>query len=272
MDIICGKCATKLSIPDDKLPKGVPSVTGKCPKCQGPIEIRLKPSPQPPAQDATQPLPPPEPAAPEPQPSSRAEEQPAPRTAAPEPQPSPRAEEQPAPRTAAPEPQPKPVPPPPAAPEAPPAVFTDEDFAEGRRLAMACFDSPEAQSQAKAALEEAGYTVHVPSKPEEAVARLRRIRYEVLLLDEAYGGSAEGNAVLRAVQPMAMPLRRHMCVGLVGKELRTLDNMTAFAKSVNFVVAERELGKIKAITRQAVADNDQFYRVFRESLQEAGRV
>jgi hypothetical protein len=47
--------------------------------------------------------------------------------------------------------------------------------------------------------------------------------------------------------------------------------MAAFAKSVNFVVAERELNKLSGILRQAVTENDQFYRVFRESLREAGR-
>ena len=88
---------------------------------------------------------------------------------------------------------------------------------------------------------------------------------------EAYGGSAENNLVLQTIQPMAMPLRRHMCVGLVGKSFRTLDNMLAFVKSVSFVVAERELVKIKAITRQAMTANDQFYRVFREALRDAGK-
>ncbi|MFA5138270.1 MAG: hypothetical protein WC728_03475 [Elusimicrobiota bacterium] len=257
MEITCGKCATKLSIPDDKLPKGVPSVTGKCPKCQSPIEIRIQPPPaQPPAAEATQPLKPePAPAEPAAPPSASKEEATQP-VAPPEPAPAP-----------------QPSAPPPPAPEAPPppAALTDEDFAEGRKLAMACFDSAEAQSQVKAALEEAGYTVHAPANPQEAVLRLRRTRYEVLILGEEYGGSAENNPVLKAIQPMAMALRRHMCVGLVGKSLRTLDNMTAFARSVNFVVAERELGKIKAITRQAVADNDQFYRIFREALVDAGR-
>jgi hypothetical protein len=62
-----------------------------------------------------------------------------------------------------------------------------------------------------------------------------------------------------------------MCVGLVGKQFRTFDNLTAFTKSVNFVVAERELGKLSGIVRQAVMENDQFFRVFRESLREAGR-
>src|SRR2546426_10835828 len=89
---------------------------------------------------------------------------------------------------------------------------------------------------------------------------------------DLYGGSAESNLVLQTIQPLTMPLRRHMCVGLVGDQFRTFDNLMAFAKSVNFVVADRELSKIRGIVRQAVAENDQFYRVFRESLRDAGKM
>jgi hypothetical protein len=148
---------------------------------------------------------------------------------------------------------------------------TEDDFVEDQKLAIICFDQPKIQAGVKTALEGLGYTVHVPSKVEDAIQRLRQNKYEVVLLHEAYGGSAENNLVLQTIQPMAMPLRRHMCVGLVGKSFRTLDNMMAFAKSVSFVVAERELAKIKAIMRQATAANDQFYRVFREALRDAGK-
>ncbi len=148
---------------------------------------------------------------------------------------------------------------------------TEDDFVEDQKLALICFDEPQRQAGVKAALEALGYTVHVPAKPADAIQRLRQNKYEAVLLHEAYGGSVENNLVLQAIQPMAMPLRRHMCVGLVGKSFRTLDNMMAFAKSVSFVVAERELGKIKAITHQATTANDQFYRVFREALRDAGK-
>lgn len=152
-----------------------------------------------------------------------------------------------------------------------PAAAAEDDFVEDQKLALICFDQPKLQAAAKTALEGLGYTVHIPTKAEDAIQRLRQNKYEVVLLHEAYGGSVENNLVLQTLQPMAMPLRRHMCVGLVGKSFRTLDNMMAFVKSVSFVVAERELPKIKAITRQAVSGNDQFYRVFREALRDVGK-
>jgi hypothetical protein len=158
--------------------------------------------------------------------------------------------------------RPAPPPPPPQEPE----------FVEDRKLALVCFDSAPHRATVKTALDGLGYTVHIPLKPEDAVQRIRANRYELVIIHEEYGGSKESNLVLQTIQPMTMALRRHMCVGLVGAQFRTFDNMTAFAKSVNFVVGEWELPKVRGIARQAVAENDQFYRVFRESLRDAGKI
>jgi predicted Zn finger-like uncharacterized protein len=237
MDITCTSCSTKLSIPDAKVPKNaVFKVT--CPKCQTKIHVSTK------AEETASPA--------EAAPAGAASPSPAPPSPSSEPQPpseSTTFEEE----------------------DLGAMATTEDDFVEDQKLAIICFDQPKVQAGVKTALEGLGYTVHVPSKVEDAIQRLRQNKYEVVLLHEEYGGSVESNLVLQTLQPMAMPLRRHMCVGLIGKAFKTLDNMMAFAKSVSFVVAERELGKIKAITRQAVSANDQFYRVFREALRDAGK-
>ena len=111
----------------------------------------------------------------------------------------------------------------------------------------------------------------IVTKQADGLSRLRKNRYEIVLVNEEFGGSLMDNLVLRTIQPMAMATRRHMCIGLIGKQLRTFDHMTAFANSVNFVVAEHEVSKLKAIIRQAVSENDEFYLVFRECLREAGK-
>ena len=238
MEVTCHACSTKLAIPDEKVPQNaVFKVT--CPKCQEKIQVSTKPEGMAP---------------------SPAEAVPAP--AAPPPAPSPSVQE-----AAAPEPSMDQD----FSEDMAPAPAAEDDFVEDQKLALICFDQPKIQAAVKTAIEGLGYTVHIPAKPEDAIQRLRQNKYEVVLLHEAYGGSAENNLVLQTIQPMAMPLRRHMCVGLVGKSFRTLDNMMAFVKSVSFVVAERELPKIKAITRQATSANDQFYRVFREALRDAGK-
>ena len=232
MDITCKSCSAKLQIPDDKLPIGVPVVTAACPKCQKPIEIHI---PQPGA-DQPASAPPPAPA---PAPAPAAAPATAPAVATPIP--------------GTPEEQP-----------APPPVA--EDFSEDRKIAMACFADPELLAKAKEGLEAAGYSVHVPVKSVDALHWLRRGKYELVLIHDDFDAR-----FLKTLQPMAMSMRRHLCIGLVGKTLQTMDNMAAFAKSVNFVVAERDLDKIKGIARQAVADNEQFYRIFREAVHDAGK-
>lgn len=237
MDITCTSCSTKLSIPDEKVPKNaVFKVT--CPKCQTKIQVSTK------TEDAAAPPAEAAPASAAPPPSA-----PPPPSSEPQSLPDTTFEEE----------------------DLGAMATTEDDFVEDQKLALICFDQPKIQTGVKTALEGLGYTVHVPAKAEDAIQRIRQNKYEVVLLHEGYGGSVENNLVLQTIQPMAMPLRRHMCVGLIGKSFRTLDNMMAFAKSVSFVVAERELAKIKAITRQAVSGNDQFYRVFREALRDAGK-
>lgn len=139
------------------------------------------------------------------------------------------------------------------------------------RLALICLAATQQPAPVQAALQELGYTVHVPAKPEEALEQIAQNRYELVLIHEAYGGSVEQNQTLKTIQTMAMPLRRHLCVGLIGGQLKTSDHAMAFAKSVHFVVAESDLGTIKTVARRAVTDNDHFYKTFRECLREAGK-
>jgi predicted Zn finger-like uncharacterized protein len=147
-----------------------------------------------------------------------------------------------------------------------------DPVAEPRRLAMICVDQLHGQMRVKTALAELGYTVHIVNDPKEAIDRLWQQPYGLVILHEEYGGAADNNGVLKILQPMPMSIRRFMYVGLIGKQYRTLDPTAAFAKSVNFVVAETELSNLKAIVQEAVADHDRFYRVFREVLREAGKL
>src|SRR5437667_1594570 len=241
MDIICTFCSTKLAIQDGKVPKNA-DFRVTCPRCQTKFRVSTK-TDQARARGA----------------SGVLRSWFAPPSAAP---------------------------PPPQEPEEPMEEFDSSDikdeglasspeedeFVEDRKLAMVCIDSAPQRAMVKTALDGLGYTVHIPLKPEDAVQRIRANRYELVIIHEGYGGSAESNLVLQTIQPMTMPLRRHMCVGLGGDQFRTFDNLMAFAKSVNFVVADRELSKIRGIARQAVAENDQFYRVVRESLRDAGKM
>ncbi len=147
-----------------------------------------------------------------------------------------------------------------------------EGYDVNRKLALACVDQPDRLVAVKAALQELGYALHEGSGPDEAADLMRKNSYEVVVLDEEFkGATPHDHPLLRAIQWMPMTLRRYMFVALLSREGKTFDNIMAFARSVNAIINIGDLPKLKGILEKGLADNDQFYRVFRQVLQEAGK-
>ena len=147
-----------------------------------------------------------------------------------------------------------------------------ETFDPNVRLALVCVNAGDRQDAVVQALQELGYRTQVAETPADTVERLRKMAYEVLIIDQEFqGATPHDNPVLKAIQVMPMTTRRYIFVVLLGKDFKTYDNMTAYSESVNLVVNVNDLSQVKVILERAVADNDLFYRVFRQVLQEAGR-
>jgi CheY-like chemotaxis protein len=140
------------------------------------------------------------------------------------------------------------------------------------RVALVCVDAPERQPVIKAALEQIGFTLLAPKGAEDAIERMRREAYELVILDEQYQGSSPlDNPVLAALRTMPMTQRRWMFVALLGREFKTFDNMMAFARSVNVVVNLNDLPHLPAILKKGITDHVEFYRTFRQVLAEVGK-
>ena len=138
--------------------------------------------------------------------------------------------------------------------------------------ALICVDDDDRRGAVRKALEQLGYAPETPTDAEEATDRLRKVAYQVVVVDQAYsGGTALDNVILKALNTMPMPVRRYMFVALLAPDVKTLDNASAFARSVNAVVNTDDVAQLGPLLRRAVADNDAFYRVFREVLQAAGK-
>jgi hypothetical protein len=140
------------------------------------------------------------------------------------------------------------------------------------RAALVCVDAGERRTAVLEALTQLAYVPEVPPDAEAAVERLRKNTYDVVIVDETYDGASPlDNAVMHALAAMSMQVRRYVFVAQLGKAVTTLDNATAFSRSVNAVVNVNDVGQLAPILRRAIADNDAFYRVFREVLQAVGR-
>jgi CheY-like chemotaxis protein len=138
--------------------------------------------------------------------------------------------------------------------------------------ALVCVDDADRRGAVRAALEELGYAPEVPTDAAAATDQLRKTPYQVVVLDEAYGGgTAVDNPVLKALNTVTMSVRRYLFVALIASDVKSLDHGAAFARSVNAVINPNDLPQLAGLLRRAVADNDAFYRVFREVLQAAGK-
>jgi len=146
-----------------------------------------------------------------------------------------------------------------------------EEYEEELRSALVCEDNAELKSAVSAALEGLKYSMQFATSADDAFEKLRFNQYNLIVLNESFGGNTENNAVYSFLTTMPMSTRRHIFLALMGKNFKTADNMTAFTKSANIVVNEQDLPDLKAILKKSVADNDQFYKVFRESLVKMGK-
>jgi CheY-like chemotaxis protein len=140
------------------------------------------------------------------------------------------------------------------------------------RVALVCEDAPERQAVIRAALEQIGFAMLAPKGAEDAVERIRRDTYEIVIVDEQYQGSSPlDNPVLAIIRAMTMSQRRWMFVTLLGRQFKTFDNAMAFARSVNVVVNLNDLPHLPAILKKGITDHVEFYRTFRQVLAEVGK-
>ena len=146
-----------------------------------------------------------------------------------------------------------------------------EVLEEGAMSALVCVDEPERLKAVKEALDDLNYYSSVASSVKEALSKLRYNQYDLVMLDEEFcGESADTNTILRYLQPMPMSTRRNIFLMLISNQIRTLDNLMAFAKSVNAVINVSDTQKVKLVLERAMADHRRFYKVYRDLVQVIG--
>ena len=123
------------------------------------------------------------------------------------------------------------------------------------------------------ALTELEYKLQRAKSPEHAVHKLKFNQYHVVAFHEKFGGSTlETSPLYEFIRDMPMDTRRKIFVALVGENFTTLDNMEALAYSVNLVINQKELDQLEAILKKSIGDNDNFYKVYRETMTALGKL
>ncbi len=148
------------------------------------------------------------------------------------------------------------------------------DFVEeGVETALLCESDPDVRSKISSALTSMGYQTR---EPESAVAALKQMRFHVfdlVVLNENFDTDDPDKCdVLAYLDRLSMDVRRKIYLVLITDRFRTMDNMVAFNKSVNLVINLKNIDEIEKVLKRGVADNDLFYRVYKEALAATGRL
>ncbi len=158
-----------------------------------------------------------------------------------------------------------------------PGAYNDADrpfdfIEEEGKTALVCEQHPLLKKPILESLQQMDYQITVADNAREALKRMRYHTYDVVVVDEGFDtDNPETNGVLLFIERLGMSARRNMFVVLVSNRHRTMDNMTAFLKSVNLVVNTKNVEDFPKILNRALTDHLAFYRVFREKLKETGR-
>jgi len=148
------------------------------------------------------------------------------------------------------------------------------DFVEvGIGTALVCESDPVAREKISSAMRDMGYQITESASIKDAVKNMRFHIYDVIILNENFDTeNSDTNIVLNSIANLNIGTRRQIFMALLSSRFRTMDNMTAFNKSVNVIVNMKNIDDISTILKRSLTDNTAFYHVFKEALKKKGRV
>ena len=148
------------------------------------------------------------------------------------------------------------------------------DFVEDdTETALICEPDAGIRAKLESALKEIAYKATVAGSAREALKAMRFHLFNMVVVNEHFDPSTEGqNEVLNYLAKLPMSTRRQTFVVLVSDTHRTMDNMAAFNKSVNFILNSKNIDDAVTIFRKAIADNNAFYQVLKETFRAVGKI
>ncbi len=143
---------------------------------------------------------------------------------------------------------------------------------EGAKLALVLDSDPESSEKIRSEVERMDYHCVSATNTRDAVGKMRFHLFELVILSDGFDGQDLGNSpILNYLNNISMADRRKIFVALMGERFKSMDNLMAFAMSVNAVINPKDTDKLSAMLKGAVSEHERFYKVFMETLVEVGR-
>jgi hypothetical protein len=145
-------------------------------------------------------------------------------------------------------------------------------YEEGARLALVLDSDTGRKQQVRAAVEAIDHHFVDSSNTRDAISKMRFHVFDLVILAEGFDGQPlENSPIISSINHTTMSIRRKSFVALLGNRFQTMDNMMAFAMSANLVINAGDVDRLSAVLKKALAENERFYKVFRDTLAETGR-
>ena len=148
------------------------------------------------------------------------------------------------------------------------------DFIEEEGLtALVCESNPLVRKSIIKALDVLEYQITEAESTRDALKRMRYHNYDLFVINENFDtDNPESNGILLYLERLSMLVRRNMFIALISDRFRTMDNMMALNKSANLIINSKNIDDIGKILSRGITDNEFFYRVFKGTLKEVGKV
>ena len=148
------------------------------------------------------------------------------------------------------------------------------DFIEEEGLtALLCEQNPLPRTTIQNALNIMDYQITIAENARDALKRMRYHVYDLIVINENFDTkNPDSNGVLIYLERLSMQVRRKIFVAMISNRYRTMDNMMAFHASVNLIINVKNIEDIGKILSRGITDMELFYRVYKETLKDTGRV
>lgn len=144
---------------------------------------------------------------------------------------------------------------------------------EGTDTALLCETDAAIKDTIKANLQTVGYLCSEAPSVQEALRFMRFHVYQLIVVNENFDVQGTGvNEVLAYLESLPMSIRRNIFVVLLSTKHRTNDSMAAFNRSVNLIVNVENINDAAVIIRKGITENEEFYRVYRDTMKKFGKI
>jgi hypothetical protein len=147
-----------------------------------------------------------------------------------------------------------------------------EFYEEGTKLALVLDGDDKYVKEITSALEELTYKTVVPLSIREAMGKLLFHHFDLIMLSDGFDGlSLEESPVINYLNSLSMSVRRRIFLALLSKKFKTMDLLKALALSANLLINPDDLVNLSLVLKKGISDHEKFYKVFMDTLKEAGK-